>query len=187
MNPLEAIAVFFGVACVWLTIKQNILCWPAGLIQVILYIYIFFTVKLYSDVLLHIIYVGLQIYGWHHWLHGGPQHSKLPVTHLSLKAFAVWTGVGLFVAGFLGYGMARFTDASLPYPDSFTTIFSLCAQWLLARKRLQAWLFWIIVDIVAIFIYFHKNLYLTSGLYALFLGLATVGYFTWKKDIRIKI
>ena len=77
MSWMEAVAVVFGVACVWLTIRQSIWCWPTGLVQVFLYIFIFYEVKLYSDLILHVIYVGLQIYGWQHWLRGGnPANDK---------------------------------------------------------------------------------------------------------------
>lgn len=86
MAWMEVVAVVFGLICVWLTIRQNIWCWPTGLVQVALYIIIFYQVKLYSDLILHILYVGLQIYGWHHWLHGGKQRAKLPVSTLGLRA-----------------------------------------------------------------------------------------------------
>jgi len=80
--------------------------------------------------------------------------------------------------------MQRFTDASLPYPDAFTTVASLFAQWLLARKKLESWYFWIAVDIVAIVVYWYKQLYLTTGLYAIFLVLAIIGFFTWKNSYK---
>ena len=74
---IESAATFFGILAVWLTVKRNILCWPAGLIQVLLYIYIFFVVKLYSDLILHVVYVFLQFFGWYNWLHGGDDHGEL--------------------------------------------------------------------------------------------------------------
>ena len=81
-----------------------------------------------------------------------------------------------------GYGMATWTDAAVPYGDAFTTVASLCAQWMLARKRLEAWLYWIAVDVVAICIYFHKGLYVTTGLYTVFLGLAIWGLVRWHRE-----
>jgi len=184
MTWIEATAVVFGLICVWMTIRQNIWCWPTGLVQVALYILIFYQVKLYSDLLLHIIYVGLQVYGWHHWLHGGKNRTQLPVSTLGVRSRMAWpvaTIVGTFG---LGYLMSTFTDAAVPYGDAFTTVASLIAQWLMARKRLESWLFWISVDVVAVGIYWHKSLYLTSGLYAVFLVLATLGWFAWRKSLR---
>ncbi len=181
---IEAFATFFGLACVLLTIRQHILCWPTGLVQVLLYIVVFYRVRLYSDLLLHVIYVGLQVYGWHHWLHGGGDRDTLPVTTLPPAIRRIWIGAGAAATLVWGYLMATLTGAALPYPDAFTTVASLIAQWLMARKRLDAWFFWIAVDIAAVGIYLYKGLYLTTGLYAIFLGLAVTGLVAWKNSIR---
>ncbi len=181
MTTIELVAVVFGFACVALTVKQNIWCWPTGLVQVFLFIFIFYDAKLYSDLILHVIYVIMQIYGWHHWLHGGKARASLPVSTMSARGRMVW--VIVCALGTIAWGgfMNRFTDASVPYADAFTTVTSLVAQWLMARKRLESWGFWIAVDIIAIGVYFYKQLYLTTGLYAAFLVLATVGFFAWRK------
>jgi nicotinamide mononucleotide transporter len=184
MTWIEAIAVVFGLICVWLTIRQNIWCWPTGLVQVALYIIIFYRVKLYSDLILHVIYVVMQIYGWYHWLHGGKNQGLLPVSILPSAARLVWPSVAIVGTVVWGYLMATFTDASVPYGDAFTTVASLIAQWLMARKRLESWFFWISVDVVAIGIYWYKGLILTSGLYAVFLVLATMGLFAWRKSMH---
>lgn len=183
MNWIEAIATVFGVLAVWLVVRRHILCWPTGLVQVILYVWIFYEAKLYSDMILHVIYIFLQIYGWYNWLHGGVEKKELPVTVVRPAALGNWallTVTGTAVWGFL---MARFTDASFPYPDAFTTVASLIAQWLTTKKKLESWLFWIVVDVVAVFIYWYKGLYLTTGLYLIFLVLATMGYFAWRKTL----
>ncbi len=183
MTWIETIAVIFGLICVWLTIRQNIWCWPTGLVQVTFYIIIFYRVKLYSDLILHVIYVVMQLYGWHHWLHGGKHRGSLPVSALPFKAKLVWPAVALVATFAWGYLMATFTDASVPYGDAFTTVASLIAQWLMARKRLESWFFWISVDLIAIGIYWYKNLLLTSGLYAVFLILAVMGWITWRRSM----
>ncbi|MBK5971184.1 MULTISPECIES: nicotinamide riboside transporter PnuC [Thiorhodovibrio] len=184
MTVIEAIAVIFGFLCVWLIIRQNIWCWPTGLVQVVLYLFIFSQVKLYSDMLLHGIYVVMQLYGWHWWLHGGHDRDRLPVTRLSAAGLSAWAL--LAAAASLGWGhlMATQTDAALPYADAFTTVASLVAQWLLARKKLESWLFWIAVDLAAIVIYYSKTLYLTSGLYAAFLVMAVFGLLAWHRSQR---
>ena len=182
MGGIEAVAVFFGILSVVMVVRQNIWCWPFGLVQVTLYVYIFLEVKLYSDLILHIVYIILQIYGWHHWLHGGRNDTELEVSQLDYRGRLVWPVCALVGTALWGYGMATFTDASLPYGDAFTTVTSLVAQWLMARKRIENWLFWIAVDVVAIGIYWQKELVLTSGLYAIFLGLSVVGWFAWRKS-----
>ncbi len=179
---IEAAATLFGLACVWLTIRQNIWCWPTGLVQVLLFIFIFYRVKLYSDLLLHVIYVVLQVYGWYYWLHGGKDRGKLKVSRQSAGLNVIWVSVTVFATLGWGFMMASLTDAAVPYGDAFTTAASLVAQWLMARKKLESWFFWIAVDVAAIGIYFYKSLYLTSGLYSVFLVLATMGYFVWRKS-----
>lgn len=184
METIEIIAVVFGLICVWLTVRQNIWCWPTGLVMVSLYIFIFLEAKLYSDMLLQVIYVGLQFYGWHAWLYGGPDRSQLSVSRLAGRDVATWLAV--CAAGTLALGgfMSHSTDASFPFPDAFTTTASLIAQWLMGRKKLESWLVWITVDVVSIALYSAKELYLTAGLYAVFLGLATLGFFEWRKTLQ---
>jgi nicotinamide mononucleotide transporter len=185
MTLIEAVAVIFGLTCVWLTIKQNIWCWPTGLVQVSLYIAIFYDAKLYSDLILHVIYVVLQLYGWYHWLYGGKNHSTLKVTRLQPMIFGVWGVICIGGTLILGGFMHHYTDAAVPYPDAFTTITSLIAQWLMARKKLESWWFWIAVDVVAINIYLYKHLFLTTGLYSVFLILAITGFFAWRKSLGL--
>ena len=181
MTWIEVIATAFGVLCVSLTIKQNILCWPTGLVQVFLYILVFYEAKLYADMGLHVIYVGLSIYGWISW-RKFEQSQQRTVTRS--KDTLRWIFMMLIATVVCGYSLTTFTDASVAYLDSFVVMASLIAQWLMARKKLESWFFWILADIVAIGIYSYKTLYLTSGLYFLFLILAITGYFTWRKDMR---
>jgi nicotinamide mononucleotide transporter len=179
----EAVAVVFGLLAVWLTVRQNILCFPAGLVQVTLYIVVFYRVRLYSDMILHAIYVPLQIYGWYHWRHGGAHHAVLPVTRLSSAGLMVWTGVTLVAAMVWGWGMATLTDAALPYADAVIVMASLTAMWLQARKRLETWVFWIAVNVLGIGVYAAKDLHLTTGLYVVFLVLALLGWIGWRQGI----
>lgn len=184
MTLIEAIAVLFGLACVWLIVKESIWCWPTGLVQVTLYVYIFYDAKLYSDFGLHIFYIGMQFYGWYHWLHGGANRNKAPISNLSLLETLTWIVACLVGAAAWGWVMQRFTDASVPYSDAFTTVTSLVAQWLLARKKLQNWYFWIAVDVVAIGVYGYKELYLTTALYAVFLLLCIIGIRAWREKLE---
>ncbi len=184
MTTIEAIASLFGLLCVWLTVRQNIWCWPVGLVMVSLYIWIFYQAKLYSDMGLQVVYVALQIYGWMHWLRGGPRDSTLPITRLDRGRVVLWIVVAGIGTALLGSGMARWTDASVPYWDAATTVLSLVAQYLLARKVLENWPFWITVDVLAIGIYTVKELYITAGLYVVFLGLASWGWIAWTKSLR---
>ena len=181
MTTLEVLAVILGLACVWLTVRQHIACWPTGLAMVSLYIVIFYQARLYSDMLLQVVYVGLQVYGWHAWLTGGPRRTVLEVSRLSRRAAVAWSIVCVVGTAALGTVMHLRTDAALPYVDAFATTASLIAQWLLGRKVLESWLVWIIVDVVSIGMYLAKDLHLTAALYAVFLVLSFQGYREWSR------
>ncbi|AWV91364.1 nicotinamide riboside transporter PnuC [Bradymonas sediminis] len=187
MSPIEIAATITGLASVWFSTRQNIWCWPTGLVMVTLYIFIFYDAKLYSDMGLQIVYIFMQIYGWYYWLNGGRDKDdggKAKVTRLSTAQFgAAWAVGAVGVAG-LGFAMSTYTDASLPYWDAATTVLSLIAQWFLGKKILESWVFWIVVDVIAIGVYLTKGLYLTSGLYLVFLGLAIAGLLEWMKTHR---
>lgn len=133
--------------------------------------------------LLHIVYIFMQFYGWYFWLYGGKSRNDAEITSLG-KVFYTWLILIVVGTFFLGYGMQRYTDASLPYPDAFTTVASLAAQWLLGKKKLESWILWISVDIIAIGVYAKKELYYTTILYSLFFILAILGFLRWKQEYR---
>lgn len=185
MNLIEAIAVLFGVACVALTVRQNIWCWPTGLVQVVLYIYVFHSARLYSDMILHVIYVGLQAYGWYHWVHGGRRiGERLPVTRLTPTHFVLFLLGSVALAWVWGTLMSRYTNAARAYLDAYVAAASLVAQYLMARKKLESWIVWVIVDVIAICVFWSRGLKLTAGLYALFLVLCIIGFIEWRKSHR---
>lgn len=181
MTPVEIVAVVFSLLCVFFTLKNNIWCWPTGLVGVIAYAFVFYDVKLYSDVILQLIYIFMQFAGWYAWLHGGKDKTELPITDLTAKENAGWILTTVFATTVWGTTMHYQTDAACPYPDAFIVMASLAAQWLLCVKKLQAWIAWIAVDAIAIWVYAYKELYLTSGLYALFFFMAIMGYREWRK------
>lgn len=180
MSGLEWTAAALGFTSVWLTVYRHIACWPTGLAMVLLYIVIFYQARLYSDMLLQVVYVFLQIYGWHAWLHGGPAGTPLVVRRLPSWQIIPWLAASLLGTALLGSLMHAYTDASFPFTDALTTVASLIAQWLMIRKRLESWLVWIAVDVISIGLYYTKALYPTAVLYAVFLILATWGWFAWR-------
>jgi nicotinamide mononucleotide transporter len=182
MQPLEIIASLLGLACVVLTVRRHIACWPTGLAMVILYIGIFYQARLYSDMLLQVVYVFLQAYGWYAWLRGRPDRSPLAVTQLPPQHYVRWIVVCLAGTLLLGTFMKVATDASFPYVDALVTVASLIAQWFLGRKIVESWIVWIVVDVVAIGLYFAKELYPTTALYAIFLALAIWGWLDWRME-----
>ena len=185
MSLLEIIGTVLGVIGVGLMIRQNIWGWPVGLAQVSVSAWVFFGAKLYSDALLQIFFFAIQGYGWWHWARGGgSKRGALPVTRLSLRDVAIWAGVGALGTAAWGELMRRTTDAALPHWDAFIFVFSMIAQWLQARKRIENWMGWMLVNVVAVGVYWAKDLRLYAGLYGVFFALAVAGYMTWRKTRR---
>lgn len=182
MSVIELIAASLGVLAVWLTIRQNLWCWPIGLVMVLIYSWIFYDVKLYSDMLLQGIYAVLQLYGWWQWMRGGSQHSGRQISCLGVNGLLLSLAIGATASLALGYGMATYTDAAAPWLDASLTAFSLVAQVWMAQKRLENWLLWIILDVIFVGLFIHKELYLTAGLYALFTLLAVHGWRQWQRQ-----
>ncbi|MFT2089993.1 nicotinamide riboside transporter PnuC [Paraglaciecola sp. 2405UD69-4] len=183
-SPLEWIATIAGFLCVYLLIKRSIWSFAFGLLQVSIYTWIFYDVKLYSDMALHIFYVGFQFYGWWIWRQSSDTDNRIIVAKGSFKEYAFWLLLISISTVIVGTLMQRYTDASFPYPDAFTTCASLAAQWLLSHKRLLNWSIWIVVDIVAIAIYWQKGLYPTSVLYCCLLIMACIGQWQWFQSLQ---
>jgi nicotinamide mononucleotide transporter len=184
MDIWEIIGTVLGVIGVVLMIRQNIWTWPIGLVQVAVYTWVFFQAKLYSDALLQIAFFVIQAYGWAHWLRGGVSAANaLPVTRLTAHALIAWTLAGAVVTAAWGALMHFETEAALPWWDAFILIFSLIAQWLQARKKIENWPMWIAVNTVAVGVYWFKDLHLTAGLYVVFWVLAVIGWRTWRKTL----
>jgi nicotinamide mononucleotide transporter len=181
---LEAAAVLFGIVSVYLSVRENIASWPTAIVNVTLYIFVFQRARLYADMALQVVYIGISLYGWYEWLHGGRGKSRLAVSRGTGRLAAVLAGIGLVAAALLGTLLARYTNAALPYLDATTTTTSLIAQWMMARKILENWLVWVSVDVVYIGMFVYKSLILTAGLYAVFLVLSLMGYFQWKRTLR---
>jgi nicotinamide mononucleotide transporter len=181
VDLLEAAAVVFGIVSVYLSVRENIWSWPTGIVNVTLYIFVFFRAKLYADMALQVVYIVISIYGWYEWLHGGSGRTALPISRGSRRLAVRLVAIGVVSTAVLGTALARTTDAALPYLDSTTTVTSLIAQWMMARKILENWVVWVAVDVVYVGMFVFKSLHLTALLYAVFLVLAAMGYFQWKR------
>ena len=183
MSPLELFAAVTGAVSVWLSVRQNIWSWPTAIVNVVLYAFVFHGARLYADMALQVVYAVLSVYGWYQWLHGGPQRGELRVTAITPRLAAVLGGIGAVASVLLGTVLHRTTDAALPYLDASLSSVSLVAQWMMTRKLLENWLVWIAVDVVYVGMFIFKELYLTAGLYAVFLGLAVRGYLDWRRSM----
>src|SRR5688572_7261022 len=180
----EILAVVFGIISVYLSTRENIWSWPTALVNVSLYFIVFLEAKLYADMGLQVVYFALSLYGWYEWLYGGENRTELHVSRATRSLGVRLLVIGAVSAAVLGTVLARFTDAALPYLDSATTSTSLVAQWMMTRKIVENWAVWVVVDVVYIGMFIFKHLYLTAGLYAVFLVLAVMGYVQWKQSFE---
>lgn len=178
LNLTEVFGFITGGACVWLTVKQNIWLWPVSIANNIFFIILFLQSQLYADMSLQVVYIVLEILGWYWWLHGGQNNSRLTVSKARPLTLAI-LAVLLIVAT---YGVTLFLSSindSAPFLDALTTVMSLIAQYLLTRKLIENWYVWIAADVIYIGLYAAKNLYLTSGLYFIFLCMCIAGLREW--------
>ncbi len=183
MSGVEWFAALAGAISVYLSARENIWSWPTAIVNVGLYILIFQRNGLYSDMGLQVVYLVLSVYGWYEWLHGGTDKTRLEVSRASGRVWLLSA-----VAGSLGwvaiYAVTRhLRGVSIPAVDAALTATSLVAQWMMTRKILENWILWIIADIVYVPVYIYKRLYVTSGLYAVFLVLAILGWVEWKRSL----
>jgi len=183
-NYVEVLGVIFSILYLLFSIRQNILLWPLGIISAILYMVVFFHAKFYADMALNGYYFLISIYGWILWKSGTGKGKDLPVVRLKKKLaliLVIITAVG-FVA--IGLILSRFTDSPIPWWDAFTTAVSFTATWMLARKILEHWILWIIVDTVSMGLYLYRGLYPTLFLFAIYTTMAVIGYLQWKKSYQ---
>lgn len=183
MNLLELFAAALGLVAVWLTVRENVWAWPIGAVMVALYVVVFARARLYADAGLQAIYFALQFYGWYQWLRGGDHHGRLSISRASARTLAIVVAIGAAGTVVLGTLLARHTDQALPYWDSAIAAFSLVTQWMLARKLLENWIFWFLIDTVAVGVYAARDLYPTAGLYAVYLALAVAGWRRWQASL----
>lgn len=181
-----------GLLCVWLLIRENIWTFPLGLLYSAVTVVVMFNTQLYADVLLSFYYVLMNAYGWYFWIRGGQaRRSEADELMVAWLPGSRWTPVILIsLSGILGMGwyFDTFTNAAFAYADSFTTILSFVAMWMSARKYLDSWILWFIVDVVSVVLYLAKaeedsQLYFYVALYTIYIGLAVQGWYTWHKHL----
>ena len=190
---LEALGLIFGLLAVLFLIKENIWTWPAGILYVLVSFVIFIKERLYGDFALHVFFLVLNLYGWYYWIYGKKRDEKeVSVTlcslRLSLTAFLISMAGILLFGFFLDHIHLLFTHlppSSLPYWDAATSVLSITGMWLTARKKLENWYYWFVVDVMATGIYCYKGIYFYSTLYLIYVGMAVAGYLAWRKSMKM--
>lgn len=186
MHWAEGGAVITGIVYVVLAAKENIWCWFFGIISSLLSIYLFLISKLYAESFLYFYYVLAGIYGWYTWRKRSDQVS-IPISVWTWKTHLIALVVGIVSALLLAALLRQFTDAVLPVVDSFTTVFSFIATYMVARKVLENWLYWIVIDLVSVGLYGSRELYFYALLMLAYSIIAIWGFNTWKKEYQKQI
>jgi nicotinamide mononucleotide transporter len=190
LSYIEFVGTVLYLASVWLIVKRNILTWPVGIVSVVLFAILFYQIRLYSDTIEQVYYLAASVYGWWFWSHTEPNLKIIEKVgfspHRSLVGWAAFTigaslVVGLVMTRIHLWLPAIFGEpASYPYVDGLTTVMSFVAMWLLARKRVESWVYWIVVDVIGIWLYFVKDVKFLSLLYVILLVIATKGFLEWR-------
>ncbi len=190
MDYFEVAGLISGMLCVWLLIRQSIWNWPIGLCYALVSLVVFLQTRLYAEFGLHIYYVVMNAYGWYYWSRGagsstdGVGVKPVPVTHIGSTAtlyvlLSVLVGIPV-LAELLLY----FTDADMAYADATITIFSFAAMWMTARKMIENWYVWLVVDLLATALYVIKGIELYALLYCVYIGMAVMGWLAWHKTLK---
>jgi len=177
---IESIAVLFSILYIILAVKENIWCWGAALISVSLYIYICFSAQLYPETGLQVFYFIMAIIGYYMWNKENKEEIKewSEIKHLLIILS------GAILTFFMGFYFSTYTNSQMPIIDSFTTVFSIIATYMVIKKVLGNWLYWIVIDAVSIYLYFNRDLHLTSLLFICYTIIAIFGYFSWMKKMK---
>lgn len=184
MNPLEIIAVALGIANVALLVRRSIWNYPFGMAMVALYLVIFWQARLYGEAVLQVFFFVVQGWGWWLWARAGGLAQMVTVEWMGWRARTASLALVAASSLAIGWAMARFTDAALPYADAAISGASVVAQVLLAMRRVENWALWIAIDVLSVWVYVARELYLTAGLYVVFLGMAIAGLITWARAAR---
>jgi len=172
-----------AIVYILLAIRQNIWCWPAAFFSTLIYSILFFDVSLLMDSALNVYYLIMAIYGWYSWKYGGKlQEKELEVTSYGLSKNIKIILILTVISFAFGYVMANYTSADFAYVDSFTTVFAVFTTYMLAKKVLENWIYWIVIDAISIYIYIEKGLNLTAILFVIYTVLAFVAYKKWKEE-----
>ncbi len=188
-SVLEYIAVFAGIASVWFSRKENILVYPVGLINTIIYVYLSAKGNLFGEVSVNIYYTVMSIYGWYLWVKKDKeQHTVL---HITFSTRRWWSYQIIFFLSFyiaiyfsLNYLKQNFAPGAIPWADAFASATAFTGMWLMTKKKVESWYWWVATNIASIPLYFVKQYVFTSVYYVILLVMAVFGLITWMQKAK---
>jgi nicotinamide mononucleotide transporter len=184
LSGLEYVAWSLAVLNIVLLVRRSIWNYPFGIATVTLYGIVFLRARLYSDAILQIYFVVVQVYGWWNWVRGRNEDGIVRVETMSGSERGLFAALTLAVAVILGWTFATYSNAAAPWMDASLAAISVTAQYLLSIRKIENWILWIAADVVYIGLYWWKHLYATSILYAIFLALSIVGLVEWQRQLK---
>lgn len=179
MSNFEIAAVLISILGVALTIARSMWCWVINFIAVVMYAYLFYTVKLYGETLLQFVFMAMNIFGFYQWIKGKQQDHEIRIEHLAAKSTWIQMGLTLMAGLLFGLSLQHFSDAAVPLLDGQLAMFSLLATYWTSRKHIQTWMLWVVVDTIYVGMFLYKGLIPTAGLYAAFVLMAAFGWWQW--------
>ena len=180
----EVVAVVLAIVYLVLAIRQNIWCWAAAAVSTLLYLFIMYRAGLYMESALQVFYLAMAGYGWYEWRHGGAGGEELQVTTWPVRYHLVAFVTILLLVLISGELLTRYSAAALPFLDSFTTWGAVIATFMVARKILENWIYWFVIDAVSIWLYLSRELYFTAALFAAYLVMIVIGYRKWRNSME---
>lgn len=178
---LDITTTALGLAYILLEYKANVWMWVVGFVMQSLGIILYYQKGLYADCGMEFYYLAMTVYGFIAWMHHKTKTKDLPIRHMPKRMAFIWICIGLGIWVLIYFMLSRFTNSTVPVADAFTTAFSVVGIWALARKYLEQWFVWIVVDVVTSALCFYKDIPFKASLYALYVIIAVLGYFKWKK------
>ena len=179
---LEILAVFFGFLSVWFSKNNNVLVFPTGLINTSIFVYLLFKWELLGDMIINAYYFIVSIYGWYYWTRKNSNNDYTPISKVNYNDQKIILVISILSAIFVSLMYTVFNKWSglVSYIDIITTSIFFAGMWLMARRKIESWIFWIIGDIISIPLYLYKGLTFTSFQYFIFTFIAIAGYYKWK-------
>ena len=181
LSIAEAAGVVLAVAYLVLAIRQNMLCWAAASMSSLIYMVVFYSALLYMESALQIFYAAMAVYGWYQWRYAGDDGAGVRIhTWTITRHVQVIAGIAV-TAVLAGWIMSK-TDAAFPYADALTTVAAIVTTFMVARKVLENWAYWFVIDSISVYLYVARELYLTALLFVFYLVLIVIGYRRWRRD-----
>ena len=186
MQYVEILGTVVGLLYLWLEYRASIYLWVASVVMPAIYLFVYYDAGLYADFGINLYYLIIAIYGWAAWRYGfslskGRQDQELEISYTPARLWLPLSALTTLLLAAIAWILIRFTDSTVPYADAFTTALSVVGMWLLARKYIEQWWVWLVVDVASVALYIYKDLHFTAVLYALYAVVAIFGYRKWKE------